>query len=88
MMLLDNMFANQYLGNKRLNIEGNTFEINNNAAVIKVFGIMYPYMFSDSIGNLFNIVDKIKADKNIKGTVFYIDSPGGSVYRNTEIYKN
>lgn len=87
MMLLENMFANQYLGNKRLNIEGNTFEINNNVAVIKVFGVIYPYIFSDSIGALFSIVDKIKADKNIKGTVFYIDSPGGSVYRNTEIYK-
>lgn len=40
------------------------------------------YQHTDTI----NYIDKLKSDKNNKGILLYVDSPGGTVYESDELY--
>ena len=88
-LAIEERLLSQYMNNQNIYSIGKSFEIKNNIALIRIYGAIDPYpswFSSASVNLLFEIVNSIKSDKNIKGAAFIIDSPGGAVYRVTELF--
>ena len=88
-LAIEERLLSQYMNNQNIYSIGKSFEIKNNIALIRIYGAIDPYpswFSSASVNVLFEIVKSIKSDKNIKGAAFIIDSPGGAVYRVTELF--
>ena len=88
-LAIEEKLLSQYMNNKSIYSIGKPFEIKNNIALIRIYGAIdpYPSWFSTaSVNLLFEIMNAVKNDKNIKGMAFIIDSPGGAVYRVTELF--
>ena len=88
-LAIEERLLSQYMNNQNIYSVGKSFEIKNNIALIRIYGAIDPYpswFSSASVNLLFEIVNSIKSDKNIKGAAFIIDSPGGAVYRVTELF--
>lgn len=88
-LAIEERLLSQYMNNQNIYSIGKPFEIKNNIALIRIYGAINPYpsWFSTaSVNLLFEIMNAVKNDKNIKGMAFIIDSPGGAVYRVTELF--
>lgn len=88
-LAIEEKLLSQYMNNQNIYSIGKSFEIKNNIALIRIYGAIDPYpswFSSTSVNLLFEIMNAVKNDKNIKGAAFIIDSPGGAVYRVTELF--
>lgn len=88
-LAIEERLLSQYMNNQNIYSIGKSFEIKNNIALIRIYGAIDPYpswFSSTSVNLLFEIMNTVKNDKNIKGMAFIIDSPGGAVYRVTELF--
>ena len=88
-LVIEEKLLSQYMNNKSIYSIGKLFEVKNNIALIRIYGAIAPYpswFSSASVNLLFEIMNVVKNDKNIKGMAFIIDSPGGAVYRVTELF--
>lgn len=88
-LAIEEKLLSQYMNNKSIYSIGKLFEVKNNIALIRIYGAIAPYpswFSSVSVNLLFEIMNAVKNDKNIKGMAFIIDSPGGAVYRVTELF--